>query len=55
MDDGRPPIESILFDQEEIMRSQSIDYVAFNKNLRKKVPTNILIDRISELHDDLAI
>ena len=55
MDAGRPPIESILFDQEEIMRFQSLDYVAFNENLRKKVPINILIDRISELNDDLAI
>ena len=55
VDAGRPPIESILFDQEEIMRFQSLDYVAFNENLRKKVTTNILIDRISELNDDLAI
>ena len=37
------------------MRFQSLDYVAFNENLRKKVPANILIDRISELNDDLAI
>ena len=55
VDVGRPPIEAILFDQEEIMRFQSLDYVALNENLRKKVPTNILIDRISELNDDLAI
>ena len=55
MDVGRPPIESILFDQEEIMCFQSLDYVAFNENLRKKVPTNILVDIISELNDDLAI
>ena len=55
VDTGRPPIESILFDQEEIMRFQSLDYVAFNENLRKKVPINILVDRISELNDDLAI
>ena len=55
MDACRPPIEAILFDQEEIMRFQSLDYVAFNENLRKKVPTNVLVDRISELNDDLAI
>ena len=35
VDAGRPPIEAILFDQEEIMRFQSLDYVAFNKNHRK--------------------
>ena len=37
------------------MRFQSLDYVAFNENLRKRVPTNVLVDRISELNDDLAI
>ena len=55
VDAGRPPIETILFDQEEIMRFQSVDYVAFNENLRKKVPTNVLVDRISELNNDFAI
>ena len=55
VDACRPPIEAILFDQEEIMRFQSLDYVAFNENLRKRVPTNVLVDRISELNDDLAI
>ena len=48
-------IETILFDQEEIMRFQSLDYVAFNENLRRKVPTNVLVYRISDLNDDLAI
>ena len=38
VDAGRPPIEAILFDQEEIMRFQSLDHVAFNENLRKKGP-----------------
>ena len=55
VDACRPPIEVILFDQEEIMRFQSLDYVAFNENLRKRVPTNVLVDRISELNDDLSI
>ena len=55
MDAWRPPIEAILFDQEEIMRFQSLDYVAFNENRRKRVPTNVLVDRISELNDDLSI
>ena len=55
MDVGRPPVEVILFDQEEIRRFQSLDYVAFNENLRKKVPTNVLVDRISELHNDFAL
>ena len=55
VDACRPPIEAILFDQEEIMRFQSLDYAAFNENLRKRVPTNVLVDRISELNDDLAI
>ena len=49
VDTGRPPIEAILFDQEEIMRFQSLDYVTFNENNRKKVPTNVLVDRISNL------
>ena len=55
VDAGRPPIETILFDQEEIMRFQSLDYIAFNENLRKNVPTDVLVDKISELNDDLAI
>ena len=37
------------------MRFQSHDYVAFNENLRKKVPTCVLVDRISELNNDFAI
>ena len=32
-----------------------MDYVAFNENLRKKVPTNVLVDRISELNNDFAL
>ena len=55
VDAGRPPIEAILIHQEDIMRLQSLDHVAFNENLRKEVPTNILVDRISELNDDFAI
>ena len=55
VDACRPPIEAILFDQEEIMCFQSLDYVAFNENLRKRVPTNVLVDRISELNNDFAI
>ena len=47
VDAGRPSIEAILFDQEEIMRFQSLDYVAFNQNFKKKVPTTVLVDRIS--------
>ena len=52
VDVGRPPIEAVLFDQEEIRLFQSSDYVAFNENHRKKVPTNVLVDRISELNND---
>ena len=37
------------------MRLRSLDHVAFNENLRKKVPTNVLVDRISELNNDFAI
>ena len=55
MDAGRPPIEAILFDQEEIMCFQYLHFVAFNENLRKRVPTNVLVDRISELNNDLSI
>ena len=55
MDAGRPPIEAILFNQEDIMRLRSLDHVAFNENLRKRVPTNVLVDRNSELNNDFAI
>ena len=37
------------------MRLRSLDHVADNENLRKKVPTDVLVDRISELNDDFAI
>ena len=55
MDAGHPPIEAILFNQEDIMRLQSLDHVAYNENLRKKVPVDVLVDRISELNDNFAI
>ena len=55
MDAGRPPIEAILFNQEDLMRLRSLDHVAYNENLRKKVPTDVLVDRISELNDKFAI
>ena len=55
VDAGGPPIEAILFNQEDIMCLQSLDRVAFNENLRKKVPTDVLVDRISKLNDDFAI
>ena len=55
VDVGRPPIEAILYDQEEIRRFQSTDYIAFNENLRKKVPTNVLVDCINELNNDFAL
>src|SRR6187399_1595984 len=54
VDAGRPPIEAILFSQEDIMRLRSPDHVAFNENHRKKVPTNVLVDRISEINDDFS-
>ena len=55
VDAGRPPIEAILYDQEEIRRFQSSDYVAFNENLRKKVPINVLVDCINELNNDFTL
>ena len=55
VDAGRPPIEAILYDQEEFRRFQSSHYVAFNENLRKKVPTNVLVDCINELNNDFAL
>ena len=55
MDAGRPPIEAILYDLEEFRRFQSLDYVAFNENLRKKVPINVLVDCINELNSDFAL
>ena len=55
VDASHPPIEAILFNQEDMMRLQSLDYVAFNENLRNKVPTNVLVDRISELNNDFAM
>ena len=51
---GCPPIEEILFNQEEIMRLQSPDFVAYNENLRKRVPTKVLVDKISELNDNFS-
>ena len=32
-----------------------MDYVSFNKTLRKKVATNVLVDRISELNNDFPL
>ena len=52
---GCPAIEEVLFNKEEIMRLQSPVYAAYNENLRKKVPTDVLIDKISELNDNFAI
>ena len=52
---GFPPIEEILFNQEEIRRLQSTDQAAYNENLRKKIPIDVLIDNISELNDNFAI
>ena len=55
VDGGRPPIEGILFNQEDIMRLRSLDHDAYNENLRKRVPTDVLVDKISELNDNFAI
>ena len=55
VDGGRPPIEGILFNQEDIMRLRSLDHVAQNEKLRKRVPTDVLVNKISELNDDFAI
>ena len=55
MDAGRPPTEAILFNQEDIMHLRSLDHVAYNENLRKRVPANVLVDRISEFNDNFAI
>ena len=52
---GCPPIEEILFNQEEIRRLQSPDYAAYNENLRKRVPIDVLIDKISKLNDIFSI
>ena len=37
------------------MHLRSLDHVAYNENLRKKFPNDVLVDRISELNDDFAI
>ena len=37
------------------MHLQSLDHVAYNENLRKRVPTDVLVDKISELNDNFAI
>ena len=55
VDGGRPPIEGVLFNQEEIMRLRSLDHVAYNENLRKRVPTDVLVDKIFELNNNFAI
>ena len=36
-------------------RLQSPDYAAYNENLRNKVPSSTLLDKISELNDNFAI
>ena len=38
VDASHPPIEAILFNQEDMMRLQSLDHIAYNENLMKKVP-----------------
>ena len=44
VDVGRPPIEAILYDQEEFRRFQSADYVALMKTLEKRfLPMSWLI------------
>ena len=55
VDAGQPPIEAILLNQEDIMHLRSFDSVAYNENLRKSVPTDVLVDRISELNDNFSI
>ena len=55
VDAGHPPVEAILFNQKDMMRLQSLDHVAYNGNLRKNVPSDVLVDKISELNDDFAI
>ena len=37
------------------MRLLSLGHVAYNENLRKRVPTDVLVDRISELNDNFSI
>ena len=37
------------------MRLRSLYHVAYNENLRKRVPTDVLVDKISELNDNFAI
>ena len=37
------------------MRLWSLDDVAYNEKLRKRVPTDILVDKISELNDNFSI
>ena len=37
------------------MRLRSLDHVAYNENLRKNVPTDVLVDRISKLNDNFFI
>ena len=37
------------------MHLRSLDHVAYNENLRKRVPTDVLVDTISELNDNFAI
>ena len=34
---------------------RSLDHVDYNENLRKRVPTDVLVDRISELNDNFSI
>ena len=37
------------------MHLRSLDHVAYNEKLRKRVPTGDLVDKISEFNDNVAI
>ena len=50
-----PPIEGILYELEGVRKLRSTFYVAYDENLRKKVPPNVLVDKISEHNDQFAI
>ena len=49
-----PPIEETIYELEEIRKLRCTDYVAYDENLRKKVPLNVLVDNITKRNDQFT-
>ena len=50
------PIKEVLYDQDVIRKLKSIDYEAYDENLRKKVPPHVLVDKFFDhINDKFAV